>query len=204
MLEYAAILSVQTEDMQAFERNMSQLRVYYTDFNAELPESKLHYSILGMRLLHFLVENRMADFHNELELVPEESRLDPNIGYAIKLEQWMMEGSYSKVLEARNNVPHAYWKPFINKLLETVREAIAECIEVAYQSLRFDEAQALLIFSSRDALLAYVTEQKPEWQVNNDTLWFKPPKRNLQASDIPSMKLIQQTLSYATELDRIV
>lgn len=157
-----------------------------------------------MRLLHYLVENRIAEFHSQLELVPETSRLDPSIAYAIKVEQWLMEGSYSKVLEARNTLPHPDWKPFIEKLLETVREAIAECVQVAYQSLSFQEAQQLLIFSSKDALLAYVTEQKPEWQIKNESLWFTPPKQNLQAQDIPSMRLIKESLAYATELDRIV
>lgn len=32
ILEHAAILSVKMEDMKAFERNITQLRVYYTDF----------------------------------------------------------------------------------------------------------------------------------------------------------------------------
>ena len=63
----------------------------------------------------------MSDFHGLLELIPDDKRNDVNIAYAIKMEQWMMEGSYSKALEARDTAPSAHWKPVLDKLLETVR-----------------------------------------------------------------------------------
>ncbi|KAF1780495.1 26S proteasome non-ATPase regulatory subunit Rpn12 [Phytophthora cactorum] len=177
VLESATLLSILREDMTAFERSMIQLKIYY---NCGLEPSPLHYPILGTRLLQLLVENRMAEFHNELELLPEQSRQDPNIAFAVKLEQYLMEGTYNKVLESRTNVPNPYFPFFLSQLLQTVRENIADCAEHVIQ------------------------EEKTEWVVREGRVWFKAPEKSLGASDIPSLRLVGETLAYATELDRIV
>ena len=39
----------------------------------------------------------------------------------IQLEQWLMEGTYNKVLEARSNVPDPSYAHFMEKLLDTIR-----------------------------------------------------------------------------------
>ncbi|POM72307.1 26S proteasome non-ATPase regulatory subunit [Phytophthora palmivora] len=201
VLESATLLSILREDMTAFERSMIQLKVYY---NSGLEPSPLHYPILGTRLLQLLVENRMAEFHNELELLPEQSRQDPNIAFAVKLEQYLMEGTYNKVLEARTNVPNPYFPFFLAQLLQTVRENIADCAEVAYQCLTLADAQKMLIFDSATELSTYIQEEKTEWVVREGRVWFKAPEKSLGASDIPSLRLVGETLAYATELDRIV
>lgn len=69
MLESATVLSVLSEDMASFERSVIQLKVYYGSLAAELSPSELHYPILGTRLLQLLVENRMAEFHNEVRFM---------------------------------------------------------------------------------------------------------------------------------------
>ena len=146
----------------------------------------------------------MAEFHNELELLPEPSRQDPNIAFAVKLEQYLMEGTYNKVLEARTHVPNPYFPFLLSQLLQTVRENIADCAEVAYQCLRLADAQKMLIFDSAAELGAYIQEEKTEWSVREGRVWFKAPEKSLGASDIPSLRLVGETLAYATELDRIV
>ncbi|CAI5742553.1 unnamed protein product [Hyaloperonospora brassicae] len=201
VLESATLLSILCEDMTAYERSVLQLKVYYS---SGLQPSALHYPILGTRLLQLLVENRMAEFHNELELLPEPSREDPNVAFAIKLEQYLMEGTYNKVLEARTHVPNPYFAFFLSQLLQTVRENIADCAEVAYQCLTLADAQKMLIFDSAAELRAYIEDEKTEWVVREGRVWFKAPEKSLSASDIPSLRLVGETLAYATELDRIV
>lgn len=205
VLESATLLSVLSEDMAAFERTVTQLKTYYGGaIAAQLPPSPLHYPILGTRLLQLLVENRMAEFHNELELLPEQARDDPNIAFGIKLEQHLMEGSYNKVLEAREHVPNPFFRFFLAHLLQTVRENLADCAEIAYPCLTLVDAQQMLIIDSPAALLAFIQERKPEWVVRDNRVWFKAPEKSLGAADIPSLKLVGETLAYATELDRIV
>ena len=47
-----------------------------------------------------------------------------------------------------------------------------------------------------------IWSQRPTWRVEGDTIIF--PKTENRSMDIPASKLILQTLSYATELERIV
>lgn len=204
VLESATILGIQCEDAASFERNMLQLKVYYNRKDMDMSPSPLQLPLLGARLLQLLVENRMAEFHNEMELIPEQSRSDPNVAFGLKLEQYLMEGSYNKVLEARVNVPNPLFKFFLVQLLRTVRENISECAEMAYQCLEVNDAQKMLMFESPTELNEYMQTQKPEWTVRDGYIWFKAPERSLGASDIPSLKLVGETLAYATELDRIV
>ncbi len=45
------------------------------------------------------------------------------ISHVVQLEQWLMEGAYNKVLDARPNLPDLSYGYFMEKLLSTVRSA---------------------------------------------------------------------------------
>lgn len=59
------------------------------------------YEILGMNLLKLLSQNRIAEFHTELELFvhPEVFKVLNNvyIKKAVEIEQFLTEGRYNKV-----------------------------------------------------------------------------------------------------------
>ena len=44
-----------------------------------------------------------------------------HISLVTQLEQWLMEGAYNKVLDARKSVPDQSYAYFMEKLLSTVR-----------------------------------------------------------------------------------
>lgn len=48
-----------------------------------------------------------------------------HIQLVTRLEQWLMEGAYNKVLDARSHVPDQAYSYFMEKLLSTVRSALA-------------------------------------------------------------------------------
>lgn len=88
--------------------------------------------MVGLNLLRLLVQNRIAEFHTELELLPIEStgltsggapslQSDPCVRTAIEVEQCLMEGAYTRVLAARQSVPHAAFAYFMDLLMTTVR-----------------------------------------------------------------------------------
>lgn len=57
------------------------------------------YPLLGLNLLFLLSQNRVAEFHIELELLPIDKILNNvYIQHPVSLEQYIMEGSYNKVL----------------------------------------------------------------------------------------------------------
>lgn len=109
VLEIGAQWSVAQGDIPSFERYMSQLKCYYYDYNSEIPESAFKYQLLGLNLLFLLSQNRVAEFHTELELIPVEKLQDIYIRHPLSLEQYLMEGSYNKVRPKYNtihNIPY--------------------------------------------------------------------------------------------------
>ncbi|KAK4752235.1 hypothetical protein SAY87_021033 [Trapa incisa] len=118
--EHAVILSVKMEDQDAFERDFCQLKPYYTDACDRIPPSPQEYPILGLNLLRLLVQNRIAEFHTELELLSPAALENPCIKHAVELEQSFMEGAYNRVLSARQTVPHQSFAYFMDLLAKTV------------------------------------------------------------------------------------
>ena len=86
-----------------------------------IPPSPQEYPILGLNLLRLLVQNRIAEFHTELELLPQSALENPCIKHAVELEQSFMEGAYNRVLSARQTVPHDTYVYFLDLLAKTVR-----------------------------------------------------------------------------------
>ena len=88
----------------------------------KLPESPFMYQLLGLNLLCLLSQNRVAEFHTELERLPyREIQNNVYIKHPVNLEQYIMEGSYNKVILAKGNVPAESFKFFMEILLDTVR-----------------------------------------------------------------------------------
>lgn len=120
-----------------------------------------------------------------------------------------MIGSYDQVLQAAAAPPVEHYSFFLTSLLETVRLNICECVLAAYKTLTPRAAMQMLMFSSLDETVAFFGNHYPELQVTADQACID---LRLQAQDaashksdeVPSQKLIHQTLAYAAELERIV
>ncbi|KAJ9148101.1 hypothetical protein P3X46_030195 [Hevea brasiliensis] len=202
--EHAVLLSVKIGDQDAFERDFFQLKPYYTDASSRLPPSSQEYMILGLNLLRLLVQNRIAEFHTELELLSSTALENPCIKHAVELEQSFMEGAYNRVLSAKQTVPCKTYDYFMDLLAKTVRDEIAGCSEKAYGYLSVSDARQMLLFSSDNELLQYIKEEQPEWEIKTGQVIFQKAKESASCKEIPSLQLINQTLSYARELERIV
>ena len=208
-LELGVLLSVADDDLDAFSRNISQLKPYYAALSATAAdnttattERKCH--VLGLNLMNLLVDNRLSEFHAELELLSEEDAKSSYVSFPITLERQLMVGSYDEVLAAQSAVPDPSYNFFMEQLLETVRDSIADCVEVSYKVMKLDDAVTMMKFDSVSELQEYVQEKREDWIVEGGSLMFQPPPIGSKAVDIPSQKLMGQALSYATELERIV
>ncbi|KAF0899522.1 hypothetical protein E2562_020004 [Oryza meyeriana var. granulata] len=201
--EHAVVLSVKIEDQDAFERDFCQLKPYYMDTCGIIPPSPEEYPILGLNLLRLLVQNRIAEFHTELELLPVTALENPCIKHAVELEQSFMEGAYNRVLSARQAVPHETYVYFMDLLAKTVRDELAGCSEKGYDYMSIAEAKQVLMFSSDQELHQYITEERPEWEIKDGCVFFQKAKETQPCKEIPSLQVINQTLSYARELERI-
>lgn len=142
ILEIGAFWSIRTKDVPSFDRYFSQLHTFYTDYRlpfhglivlferftplprSSLPPSKHEFPLRGLNLIRLLTQNRIADFHTTLESLPlpaDEISLNPYIRHPVNLERWLMEGSYSKVWNAREEAPAEEYKFFVDSLMGTIR-----------------------------------------------------------------------------------
>jgi 26S proteasome regulatory subunit N12 len=114
------------------------------------------------------------------------------------------QGLYDQVLAAQ--VPHETFQFFVDQLVQTVRDSIADCMEVSYKEMSLESAKTLMKFTTRDELLEYIQDCREDWIVVPDqqVLLFQPPTPGNVSSDIPSLEWIAQSLSYATEMERII
>ena len=100
ILEIGAFHSLEKHDVASFERYVAQLRSYYQDYksHASLPDSPNRPHILGLNLLHLLAQNRLAEFHLELQLLNfSEIQSNHFLKFPIEFEECLMQGSYNKV-----------------------------------------------------------------------------------------------------------
>lgn len=209
-LELGVLLSVADNDLDAFGRNMAQLQPYYMmqqskDSTTAASPRKAH--VIGLNLMHLLVENRLSEFHSQLELLSDKEASDPYISFPIGLERKLMVGIYDEVLNHYEKMPNPQtYQLFMENLLQTVRDSIADCMEVSYQTLSLKDASKLMKFNNVNELREYIVSDRDDWIVSDDnnTITFQPPTTASAAADIPSMEWIQQSLTYATEMERIV
>jgi 26S proteasome regulatory subunit N12 len=110
--EQGALVSIRNRKTDPFTRYVQQLQPFY-----ELPASSLppnlpeRNKVTGLYLLLLLTQGRYSEFHSELESLAiregggEGSAVEDDryLGYPIKLERWLMEGSYDRVWKAMKN-----------------------------------------------------------------------------------------------------
>ncbi|KAG8001844.1 26S proteasome non-ATPase regulatory subunit 8 [Nibea albiflora] len=88
VLEIGALWSILKKDIPSFERYMAQLKCYYFDYKEELPEAAYMHQLLGLNLLFLLSQNRVSEFHTELErLSARDIQTNVYIRHPVSLEQ---------------------------------------------------------------------------------------------------------------------
>jgi len=117
---------------------------------------------------------------------------------------FVAECFFFKVLAAAANPPVPQYSFFLNSLLETVRLNVGECLVASYNHLKISSATKVLMFSNDEDTKVFIQSNYPEWRIEGDTVSFGTETKVTKSEEIQSMKLIAQTLSYATELERIV
>lgn len=203
VLEIAVEYSVATKDIPAFERYISQLKCYYYDYKSLLQESQNMYKLLGLNLLFLLSVNRVSDFHTELELLPAEViQTNKFIRPILGLEQYIMEGRYNKIFQAKSSAPADSYNFFMDILIETVRDEIGACLEKSYERISLTEAAKRLNLRSVEEVKAF--GKKKNWQLGQDNIYYFVTKSAKPKEPLPAVELAEQAIFYARELEMIV
>jgi 26S proteasome regulatory subunit N12 len=207
--EYAVFQSIEEKDIRGFQRNYTTLNFYYNELRDVLPESSKKNSVLGLYLLYLLSQNKISEFHVELQAIPPSDHSNIYINVPVSLEQYFVDGNYAKVL-ATKNVPLDAYNFFIEKFIDTVRTEIARSVEVSYEKLSLKDACEIFMLDNVDQLQRFVETQSDinaedrtiSWVIKDDHLHFVTI--NVEKEGIPAKKMMAQVLEYAHELQRIV
>ena len=131
-------------DTEAVERNYKQ----YHAFCANDSNEERRHMLKSLYFMNLLANNNLSAFHCEIELLTESEMSNPYISFTLDLERSLSEGNYNKVLNSFGNFPLESYKGFINKMIETVRNDIDECIFASYNSLDLNTLQKFFYFNN--------------------------------------------------------
>jgi 26S proteasome regulatory subunit N12 len=205
-LELGVFLSIKAEDLDMFSRYMAQLQpIYHSQQQEQNIQSPRKYHILGLNLMALLVTNSSSEFHSELELLPLDAQASSKyLQFPIAIERKLMVGIYDEIMSME--LPDPSYQFFMDQLNTTIRDAIADCIEVSYETLNVQQATQIM---NEPDIQTYIESFREDWIVDDDKIVFQPVATsatpgNYTAADLPSQQWIQQSLTYATEMERIV
>lgn len=229
--EQGALFAIRARNPDAFTRYVQQLQPFY-----ELPPSRLPVNlaernkVTGLSLLLLLTQGKYAEFHSELESLANREggggdvEGDRYLGYPIRLERWLMEGSYDRVWKAMKSseVPCDEYSvfsevrillqsaPIIHQVLTVahqilknqIRSEIASSSERAYPSLPISSTKSLLFLDSEGDVISFA--QHRGWVVRDGHIFFPDQTEEEGSQKEMSQMVIENTLGYARELETIV
>ncbi|GAO16728.1 uncharacterized protein UV8b_07907 [Ustilaginoidea virens] len=214
--EQGALFAIRARNPDAFTRYVQQLQPFYELPSAALaPNLTERNKVTGLSLLLLLTQGRYGEFHSELEGLANRDgggsagdvEGDRYLGYPIRLERWLMEGSYDRVWKAMKSseVPCDEYGVFSEILKNQIRSEIASSSERAYSSLPIGSTKSLLFLDSEGDVIQFAKHRG--WAVEDGHIYFPDTsdagEKNNQSKDV-SQVIIENTLGYARELETIV
>lgn len=223
ILEIGALSSIYLSKFDTYQNYFAQLRQFYFNDIETLNNSNNKSKLISLYLLILLSQGDVTRFHSELEYLDKRIKNledDELLSYPIKVDRWLMEGSYQKawdLLEAGSAVPEL--DVFSKTLMDAIRDEIAVNTELAYDSLPLINVKTLLFFSSEKQAESFALEKG--WTINNSVVYF-PKTEELDNDNIndeveettenmtkmdnkmAQLNLIKKTMDYAINLETIV
>ncbi|KAK4240726.1 26S proteasome regulatory subunit rpn12 [Achaetomium macrosporum] len=216
--EQGALASIRAKNPDAFTRYVSQLRPFYElagqarQLSASGGERN---KVTGLYLLLLLTQGLYGEFHSELEALATREggnggmadvEGDRYLGYPIRLERWLMEGSYDRVWKAmkKGEVPCEEFGVFSEILTSQIRSEIASSSERAYPSLPLSSTKSLLFLESEGAVVEFARSRG--WTIKDGQIYFPSAQETgeEEAEKPMSQMVIENTLGYARQLETIV
>ena len=204
--EVCVALAVRTRDWTMFERHMAQLAPLYAD--ERLQPSPRRDAIIGLNLMRLLAQNRLAEFHMEMELLPvnERSR-NPCVQFPVQVEQALVEGRYRRILQL--DAPPE-WRPFLELLRSTTRAEALSCAAAAYDALPLPSLSEMVGVPAAELSACLAQTLPPGTFAIEDGVVRLTPPADGEVGDgggggaQSARALLQRSLEYAQAWERIV
>ncbi|QID84837.1 regulatory particle non-ATPase [Saccharomyces pastorianus] len=214
ILEVGALANIYTFDFDVFDSYFNQLKPYYFSSDHKLSESDKKSKLISLYLLNLLAQNNTTKFHSELQFLDRHIKNledDSLLSYPIKLDRWLMEGSYQKAWDllqsGSQNITE--FDSFTDILKSAIRDEIAKNTELSYDFLPLSNIKALLFFNNEKETEKFALERN--WSVTNSKVYFKnQPKEALDEEDETmhedgqKTKIIERAMDYAISIENIV
>ena len=158
----------------------------------------------SLNLLRLLAQNRLADLHAELELVPSTVRESKLVQFVLELERVILEGNYHRVRLAAKDMPDPSFGFFMRLLVPTVQQEIAACVAAAYDSLTKKALADMLMLDSVTQLAQFI-DNNDAWRDDGARVVFERTDERT-ANDVTRVapQLVHQQVEYARSVERIV
>jgi len=197
-------------DTKNFELAYLKIKQFYFDYKGILAKSERMLYFVGLYLLHLLANNKTTDFCTELELLDAADLNSPYVKISRDLETCIMEGNYKHIQNIKSesmNLPH--YNDYLEKFDSAIRFQIARSSEKSYDSLSLNDAVALLMLNNVQELndfikydIARQEAREIDWQISYDRVYFIPINRDKMS--IPASSIIEDTITLATEIEKII
>jgi len=199
--ELAALAAVANRDGAAFNRAIAALSVYYHDFATVLPPSPLQPRISGLALLKLISDDDISAYAAAVELITDTAvRNSPEVRFVVDVAAAVSEGRYNSVLTAAARLPANEFGFFIDRLIVTVRNKVADYSESAYSRYPLERAHSLLMID--DAADVRLFAKQRQWTIDGADIVF--PSAKAPTAGYSALTSIAENLKYANELERIV
>ncbi len=106
----------------------------------------------------------------------------------------------------KDNVPAESYAFFIDKLLDTIRDEIASCMEKSYEQISMKECAKMLQLDAKSCV-KYVSER--EWSVvgagkSQMVIFQAVAQEKKMVDELPTEELAKMSITYAREMEKIV
>lgn len=200
---------------------------------SEIGESANKYQLLGLNLLFLLAQNRVSEFHTELELLPQEIiHTNEFIRHPLVLEQNLMEGSYNKIFRAKvllkcpQHILHRnryLWyliclsfhsirlqgqvpSQSYNVFMDLLLETVRDEIGACLES-SYDKISTKELqkrLNFKNEKEAISFGKKRNWVLGPTSVYTFASQTHKPKEPLPSVELAEQAIFYARELEMIV
>uniref|UniRef100_A0A915P5V9 CSN8/PSMD8/EIF3K domain-containing protein n=1 Tax=Meloidogyne floridensis TaxID=298350 RepID=A0A915P5V9_9BILA len=143
---------------------------------------------------------------------------NPFFAVPARLGLCLTEGAYNSINLAENDLPTPYYKPFMNSLKESIKNEIAESLEISYRAIPVNIAMKKLSLKNNEETLAF--GNKRGWILKGNEFLVAGKGTNFDDQKMPTLALasgaervlqplnteqsLKRLFNYSSHLERIV